>query len=83
MNDLKGQVAIPALLGIASLIAAVGAPILWVSDIKAQNTVQDNEIVALKAANEELKTDVKELRKGMNALLWKAGINPDSLETKK
>ncbi len=76
----KGQIAIHSLLSIAALLSAVGVPIFWASGLQATNTIQDNDISSLKTANADLKDDVKELRKGMNALLLKNGINPEALD---
>ena len=76
----KGQIQIAMITGIASLVAAIGVPIFWISDLRASNMVQDNKIVVLEKDKEEMKTDIKEIRKGMTALLIKQGINPDKLK---
>ena len=73
-----------ALAGILGLIASVGVPFLWVgnvkSDIEKVNVEQGKDIGQLQKDREEMKDDLKELRKGVNALLIKNGINPEKLK---
>ena len=79
MNN-KGQIPISVLLSIAAFIGAIIAPTLYVGGIKEVNAVQDVRILTIEKTSEEIKTDVKEIRQGMNALLLKNGINPDKLK---
>lgn len=75
-----GQISALALTGIFGLISSIAVPIFWVSDIRAINTVQDNNIKTLQDEKAEMKADIKELRRGMDALLIKNGINPDKIK---
>ena len=84
MKTNKGQLQVAALAGILGLIASVGVPFLWVgnvkSDIEKVNIEQGKAIGQLQKDSEEMKTDLKEIRKGMNALLISNGINPNKLK---
>lgn len=79
----RGQIQIAMVTGIFGLVAAVGVPIFWVSELKATNTVQDNRIVAVEEIIKETKQDIKELNKKIDALLWRSGIDPNNLDKKK
>lgn len=76
----KGQIQIGILVSGFALLASIAAPILWVSNIKETNAVQDNKLANIEENYKEIKDDIKELRKGMNLLLIKNGINPEKIK---
>lgn len=82
----KGQLQIGVLAGVISLVASIGVPFVWVGNVKGEieskNNVQDVQITTLQATTQETREDIKEIRRGLNALLLKEGINPDKLNNK-
>ena len=65
------------LISIAALIGAIVAPTLYIGDIKEVNAVQNVKITAVEQTQAEIKSDIKEIRKGMDALLLRNGISVD------
>lgn len=77
-----GAVTMGTLSGIIALIASIASPILWVGQIKETNAVQDSRLNTIDRETGELRSDVKEISRGMTALLIKNGINPNTLNDK-
>ncbi len=80
----RGSVQVATLAGILGLIASVGVPFLWVGNVKGDiekvNLSQGKDIEQLQRDRDETKGDIRELKKGMTALLIANGINPEKLK---
>ena len=73
---------ITLIIGISALIGSVVAPTMYVGDIKADNKVQASEILALQGNYEKLEKKIDNQNDKLNALLIKAGVNPDKITIK-
>lgn len=75
---------ISAVIGICSVGASFVGPTLYISDIKETsntvNAVQDVRISNVEKSQIEVKQEVRDLNRKIDALLWKEGINPNNLE---
>ena len=87
MDMKKGQIQIGLLVSGFALLASIAAPILWVSDIKETNAVQENRLANSEKKFEEIKTEIKEIRSEnkllndkIDALLWRQGIDPKTIK---
>lgn len=62
------------------ICGSLATPMIWGSKINEVNAVQDEKIYVIQSNYSEIRNDVKELDRKINALLVNNGINPDKLK---
>ena len=77
----KGQIQIGMAAGIMGLIASVGVPFIWGGNVKAKNDVQDAQIVVLEKNQDEIKENVEYIRRLVEQMSIKQGIQGVTGET--
>jgi len=82
----RGQITVQVLLGIAALIGAIAAPVVWTNDIQAASekadAVQDVKLATLQENYNDLKSDNKVLNQKIDILLMRAGVDPTKINSK-
>ena len=76
----KGQIAVQSLAVVAGVLSAVAVPIIWGGKVDAANQVQDVKITNIETQQGDLKSDVRDMNKKLDALLIANGIQPDKLK---
>lgn len=75
----KGQIAITTLLSVTSFVGSIAVPILWVTNSKqaeaVQNAVQDAKIGALEENFKTLKADTEYIRRSVEEQNRRQGIS--------
>ncbi len=79
-KDKTSQIQIGLMTGIIILMGSVATPILWITNINQsfaiQQTKQASDIQQLQQNYADLKADNKLISQKVDALLWRAGIDP-------
>lgn len=79
----RGQIAVASLLSISALVGSVAAPILWLSQLKEVNAVQDVKIANIQAEQTRIEDEYTQLNNKIDALLIRNGIDPERISITK
>lgn len=77
-----GNSTIGIIVGLCSVAGSIVAPTVYMGNIKENVATQNVRLTAVEASEVTSRQDISDLNKKIDALLWKQGINPQSIISK-